>query len=357
MRSLHGCKPSLAVANPDESLYLRDMQTVQSPSTNRVTTPSAAASPVAGLHHVTAIASDPRRNIAFYTELLGLRLVKKTVNFDDPTAYHLYYGDEFGTPGSIVTFFFWPHSGHKGRAGAGQPTQLSFSVPMGSLEAWQQRLQDHGVKAVRQTHLGEDQLMFEDPDGIPVTLIAVTDDGRGGWTGAGLSAELAIRGMHTSVLTVRDARATETLLVRDMGYRLVRREGARARFEAGTGGSGRLVDVIGDPKAPFGADGVGTIHHIAWRVADDEAQSTMHARLSAAGMRVSPMRDRQYFRSIYYREPGGILFEIATDTPGFAIDEPVASLGQALKLPPQFESARHQIEHALPSLGRTPGAA
>jgi len=311
---------------------------------------SGTSSPVAGIHHVTAIASDPRRNIAFYTELLGLRLVKKTVNFDDPSAYHLYYGDEFGTPGSIVTFFFWPDSGGKGRSGAGQPTQLSFSVPAGSLDAWQRRLQEREMKAVRQLQFGEDLLALEDPDGIPVTLIAVADDGRKGWTGAGVTAESAIRGMHTSMLTVRDARATETLLVRDMGYRLVRRDGPRARFEAGPGGSGRLVDVIGDPKAPFGSDGVGTIHHIAWRVADDEAQSTMHARLSAAGMRVSPMRDRHYFRSIYYREPGGILFEIATDTPGFSSDEPVASLGQTLKLPPQFEHARDEIEHALPSL-------
>ena len=332
------------------------MQPAHSPSSDRATAPTGTSSPVAGIHHVTAIASDARRNVAFYTELLGLRLVKRTVNFDDPSAYHLYYGDEFGTPGSIVTFFFWPDSGSKGRAGAGQPTQLSFSVPAGSLDAWQRRLQDRGVKTVRHVQFGEDLLAFADPDGIPVTLIAVTEDGRGGWTGAGVPAEIAIRGLHTSVLTVRDARATETLLVRDMGYRLVRRDGTRARFEAGLGGSGRLVDVIGDSKAPLGSDGVGTIHHIAWRVADDDAQSTMHARLSAAGMRVSPMRDRQYFRSIYYREPGGILFEIATDTPGFATDEPVSSLGQALKLPPQFEPARDEIEHALPSLGPTQGA-
>ncbi|MBL9204671.1 MAG: ring-cleaving dioxygenase [Opitutaceae bacterium] len=314
------------------------------------TSESLVTSPVAGIHHVTAVASDPRRNIAFYSGVLGLRLVKKTVNFDDPSAYHLYYGDASGTPGSIVTFFYWPDFSGRGRVGAGQTTALSFSAPAGSLGAWSKRLQEKGVASQHAIRFGEEVLTLRDPDGILVELVAVSDDTRSGWTGGDVPTEMALRGLHTAVLTVRDATPTEALLTKDMGYRLVRREGNRARFEAGPGGSGRLTDVLADASAPNGTGGVGTIHHIAWRVADDESQQRMQARLMAAGFMVSPMRDRQYFRSIYYRERGGILFEIATDVPGFAVDEPAATLGQALKLPPQFESARTEIEHALPSL-------
>lgn len=311
---------------------------------------SRTTHPVAGIHHVTAVASNPRRNIAFYTEALGLRLVKKTVNFDDPSAYHLYYGDESGAPGSIVTFFYWPDYAGKGRIGSGQTTALSFSAPAGSLDAWALRLSAKGISTQRIQRFGEDLLTLVDPDGIPVELVAVAADERHGWSGAAVPANLALRGLHTAVLTVRDGKSTESLLTREMGYRLVRREGSRARFEAGPGGSGRLADVIVDPSGPQGTGGVGTIHHIAWRVANDDEQQTMQARLTAAGFQVSSVRDRQYFRSIYYRERGGILFEIATDTPGFAVDENPSTLGQALKLPPQFEPARAEIERALPAL-------
>ncbi|HRE04031.1 MAG TPA: ring-cleaving dioxygenase [Opitutaceae bacterium] len=306
--------------------------------------------PVAGIHHITAVASNPRRNIAFYTGALGLRLVKKTVNFDDPSAYHLYYGDESGAPGSIVTFFYWPDYAGKGRIGSGQTTVLSFSAPAGSLDAWALRLSAKGITTQRIQRFGEDVLSLVDPDGIPVELVAVPTDERRGWSGAEVPADMALRGLHTAVLVVRDGKPTETLLTRDMGYRVVRKEGNRTRLEAGPGGSGRLADVISDPSAPQGTGGVGTIHHIAWRVGDDDEQQTMQARLTAAGFQVSSVRDRQYFRSIYYRERGGILFEIATDTPGFAVDEDPSTLGQALKLPPQFESARAEIERALPAL-------
>jgi glyoxalase family protein len=304
---------------------------------------------ITGLHHLTAVATDAQANIDFYAGLLGLRLVKKTVNFDDPSAYHLYYGDGTGTPGSIVTFFYWPGA-PRGRLGAGQVTGINFSAPAGSLDFWRDRLSRHGVAAERGTRFGEEVLTFNDPDGIPIEIVAVSDDARTGWTGAGIPAGHALRGMHTAELTVRAAAPTEELLTGVMAYRLVRREGNRARFEAGPGGSGRFIDVIVDETGPRGAGGAGTIHHIAYRVANDEVQLEMQEALMHAGHSVSDVRDRDYFHSIYYRERGGILFEIATDVPGFSVDEPVDSLGTALKLPKQFQHARPQIEALLPPL-------
>jgi glyoxalase family protein len=309
-----------------------------------------------GIHHVTAIASDPKANVGFYAGLLGLRLVKKTVNFDDPTAYHLYYGDAAGSPGSIVTFFYWPGDAQRGRVGAGQMTRLSFSAAPASLDFWRQRLEARGIKVDRLKRFGEDALGFSDPDRIPVEIVAVAADGRTGWTGSGIPADRAIRGLHTAELTVRSAEPTERLLLGEMGYRLVRREGPRSRFEAGAGGSGNSVDVIEDPKGPTGLGGVGTIHHIAWRVPDDASQLAMQKVLGAAGTSVSPVRDRSYFRSIYYRERGGILFEIATDVPGFSVDEPASSLGTSLKLPAQFEPYREQIQERLPPLDPPAGS-
>lgn len=304
---------------------------------------------VTGLHHLTAIATDAQANIDFYAGLLGLRLVKKTVNFDDPSAYHLYYGDGAGSPGSIITFFYWP-AGRRGQIGAGQTSAITFSAPENSLDYWQGRLQRHDVAVERRTRFGETVLAFSDPDGIPVEIVAVTNDPRGGWTGSGIPAESALRGMHTAELTVSDSEPTSDLLATLMGYTLVRREDNRTRFEAGPGGSGHYVDVIGGAKAPRGSGGAGTIHHIAFRVADDAAELDMQERLMNAGYHVSDVRDRDYFRSIYYRERGGILFEIATDVPGFAVDEPAESLGTALKLPKQFEPGRTEIEAALPPL-------
>jgi len=306
--------------------------------------------PVTGIHHVTAIASDPQRNIDFYAGLLGLRLVKKTVNFDDPSAYHLYYGDETGAPGSIVTFFYWPGGAGRGRVGAGQVTRLSFSAPPASLDFWADRLQRNKVVVKRLIRFGEDVLTFADPDGIPVELVAVDGDSRAGWAGVAAIAGHALRGLHTAEVTVRESAPTETLIATEMGFRLVKREGNRARFEAGEGGSGSYIDVIATADQPSGLGGVGTIHHIAFRVADDAEELSMRALLVSAGYGVSPVMDRNYFHSIYYRERGGVLFEIATDVPGFADDEPIASLGSALKLPAQFEHARAAIEKSLPPL-------
>lgn len=303
-----------------------------------------------GLHHVTAIASDPQRNVDFYTGVLGLRLVKRTVNFDDPSAYHLYYGDETGSPGSLVTFFYWPGRASRGRVGGGQMTTLTFSVATASLDGWQARLTRSGVAVHRLRRMGEAVLAFADPDGIPVELVGVDGDTRPGWTGAGITAGAAVRGLHTAVLTVRDASRTAALLTSTMDLVARGTEGNRTRYAAGAGGSGCLVDVIEDPAAPAGSGGSGTIHHVAFRVADDAAERAMQQRLDEAGYKVSAVHDRNYFRSIYYRERNGILFEIATDVPGFAHDEPVASLGSDLKLPAQFEPFRSQITAALPEL-------
>jgi glyoxalase family protein len=313
-------------------------------------TERALGAPITGLHHLTAIATDAQANIDFYAGLLGLRLVKKTVNFDDPSAYHLYYGDETGSPGSIITFFYWPGA-PRGRIGPGQITAITLSAPTASLDFWRERLTRHGVKAERRSRFGEEVIALVDPDGIPVEIVGVDQDPRSGWTGAaGVPAEHAIRGMHTAELTVRTARATEDLLTGEMGYGLVRREGNRARFAAGSGRRGSYVDVIGDARSATGAGGAGTIHHIAFRVPTDEAELQMQEQLANANYHVSDVRDRDYFHSIYYRERGGVLFEIATDVPGFAVDEPVHSLGTALKLPKQFERARPQIESLLPAL-------
>jgi len=280
--------------------------------------------------------------------------VKKTVNFDDPSAYHLYYGDESGSPGSIITFFYWPGHEARGRVGAGQNTAIVFAAPAASLDFWQQRLAANHVAATRRNRFGEDVVAFADPDGIPVEIVAVTDDARIGWTTPAIPTAHALRGMHTAELTVRAPQATEKLITETMGYRLVRREGNRARFTSATAERpGAYIDVIADASAAPGLGGSGTIHHIAFSVPDDAAELAMQKALHLAGYAVSDVRDRNYFHSIYYREPGGILFEIATANPGFAVDESLASLGTALKLPVQFERARSQIERLLPPLQPT----
>ncbi|MDX2187346.1 MAG: ring-cleaving dioxygenase [Opitutaceae bacterium] len=308
--------------------------------------------PVKGLHHVTAIASDPQANFHFYTQTLGLRLVKKTVNFDDPTAYHLYFGDGTGSPGSLITFFYWADAA-RGTVGAGQATALSFSVAPDALNFWQERLNRLGVPVTRHHRFGEETLSLQDPDGIPVEIVAVAVDNRIGWATSEISAELALRGMHTTEFTVRDGASIEKLLTHTLDYTLVRREGDRARFEASPGGSGRYADIVVSPKGPRGIGGAGTIHHVAFRVPTDADELSILKRIEATGLRASPVMDRNYFHSVYFREANGILFEIATDTPGFAIDEPASSLGSHLKLPDRFEPYRTEIENALPPLGAT----
>ena len=307
-----------------------------------------STAPILGLHHVTATASDPQKNLDFYTKVLGLRLVKLTVNFDDPGTYHFYFGDGDGHPGTILTFFPWPGA-KRGAAGNGQTTETAFAVPPGSLDFWRTRLEASGVKSETLTaHFGDSGLRFEDPDGMMVALIEDADAPESHlWTQGGVPIAAAIRGFHSVTLSLADYGPTAQLLTEQMGFRLENSEGARRRFAIGAGGASRTVDIVSRPESPQARSGVGTVHHIAWRVADDPAQETRRKQLTAARYNVSPVMDREYFHSIYFREPGGVLFEIATDPPGFTVDEPLESLGTHLKLPAQYEAAREQIEQIV----------
>ncbi len=305
--------------------------------------------PILGIHHVTAIASDPQRNVDFYTELLGLRLVKRTVNFDDPGTYHLYFGDDTGTPGTILTFFPWPGAA-RGTPGVGQVTVTSFSVPERSLDYWEQRLRSARVPAERSgKRFDETVLTFADPDGLKLEMVAHAGADGSRVRGTGIPEEHAIRGFYAVTLSEQGFEATADLL-RTMGFRDVAEQGNRFRFEVGDGGSGARVDVLCVPEAPHGRVLVGTVHHVAWRVADDESQAAWREKLLEIRPNVTPVIDRCYFHSVYFREPGGVLFELATDPPGFAIDEPVDSLGESLKLPSWLEPHRKEIEEVLPPL-------
>jgi glyoxalase family protein len=302
-----------------------------------------------GIHHVTAITSDPQRNVDFYTGLLGLRLVKVTVNFDDPGAYHLYYGDEIGHPGTILTFFAWPGV-PRGRAGTGQLSAVAFTIPLASLDYWSQRLRSAGIQHQGpSTSLGESVLSLHDPDGMAIELAAhPRAQERPGWTGGLVPAEHAIRGIHSVTVWEEGYEHTARHLTETLGFRLVAEEQNIFRYEVGPGGPGALITVRCAPEFLRGRMAAGSIHHVAWRVATDEEQLSLRGVLSSKGVDVTPILNREYFHSIYFREPGGVLFEIATDPPGFTIDEPVEHLGSQLKLPPWLEPARSEIEQVLP---------
>jgi glyoxalase family protein len=303
-----------------------------------------------GIHHVTAIAGEPQRNVDFYVGLLGLRMVKKTVNFDDPGTYHLYYGDGAGTPGSIMTFFPWPGA-PQGRIGAGQLTVTSFSIPASSLGYWTERLIEHDVRFEKPSgRFGETVLSFADPDGLRLELVASADDGREPWQDGPVPAEHAVRGFHHVTLSEQDPSRTAKLMTETLGFRRVEEDGGRYRFEAGDGGPGNTVDVVDGSGDPRGRMGVGTVHHVAFRAPDEETQLELREKVASLGYDVTPVLDRNYFRSIYFREPGGVLFEIATDPPGFAVDEDPEHLGENLKLPPWLESRRERLEEVLPPL-------
>jgi catechol 2,3-dioxygenase-like lactoylglutathione lyase family enzyme len=307
------------------------------------------ASQTYGIHHVTAISGEPQRNADFYAGILGLRLVKKTVNFDDPETYHLYYGDGAGNPGTIMTFFPWAHA-PRGRIGAGQLIVTSFSIPATSLGYWTERLVEKGVRFEKpRDRFGETVLTFEDPDGLRIELVAA-EEARSGWSGGPAPAEHSVRGIHHVALAVEATERTAELMADHLGFRQVEETEGRVRFAAGAGAPGDLVDVIGASGFPRGNMGVGTVHHVAFRVPDEEAQLAVREEVAALGYNVTPVLDRNYFRSIYFREPGGVLFEIATDPPGFAADEDPDHLGETLKLPPWLENNRERIEAALPPL-------
>ncbi|MGE2726061.1 ring-cleaving dioxygenase [Mycolicibacterium pulveris] len=308
-----------------------------------------------GLHHITAIATDPQRNVDFYHTALGLRLVKKTVNFDSPDTYHLYFGNESGEPGTLVTFFPWPGT-PRGRRGTGQTTTVALSVPEGSLGWWRNHLSALGVETGEPvTRSGEEVLTVRDPDGLMLEVAAhPTGDSRPAWEDGTVPVEHAIRGLHSVTLTEAGYEHTATLLTETMGFRCVDEADGRFGFVTGDGGPGARVDVVCAPESPRGLVAAGTVHHIAFRVADDDQQQRWRETLVDKGFNVTPILDRKYFHSIYFREPGGVLFEMATDQPGFTVDEPLLELGRALKLPPWLEPDRATIERALPDL-RSPG--
>jgi glyoxalase family protein len=302
--------------------------------------------PIVGLHHVTAIASDPQRNLDFYTEVLGLRFVKRTVNFDDPGTYHFYFGDDAGSPGTILTFFPWPHAA-RGVTGVGEVTRTAFSVPASSLEYWTQRLTDEKL-LVEQTgsRFQEQVLTFADPDGMKLEIVAHPDAGPSNAPRfASVPPEHAIRGFFG--VTLYEQRADETAAILNlMGFHKIAEEGSRLRFAAEGSALGNHIDLVIDPNATYGRAGAGSVHHIAFRASDDAAQREWR-EVIAEHLDVTPVLDRTYFHSIYFREPGGVLFELATDPPGFALDEPVESLGEELRIPEWLESRRPYIEGRL----------
>ena len=305
-----------------------------------------------GIHHVTAISGPARRNLDFHTRVLGQRFVKRTVNFDDPGTYHLYYGNAAGTPGTILTFFPWDGAA-PGRLGIGETSETSFRVPASSLPHWLERLKNAGVAAEEAApRFGDPVVTFADPDGMRFALV-----GRPGiahepaWTGSDVPAEHAIRGFHGVTLLLRDTGPTADILTDVMGFEAAGREGSVSRFVAPGTTMGRVVDLRAEPNMPRGRQGGGSVHHVAFRAADDAAQAAMVRKLTEDhGLATTEQKDRNYFRSVYLREPGGVIFEIATDVPGFAVDEAESTLGQALKLPAFLEPHRAKIEATLPEL-------
>jgi glyoxalase family protein len=307
---------------------------------------------MSGVHHITAIAGDASRNLDFYTRVLGLRLVKKTVNFDDPGTYHLYFGDEVGHPGTILTFFPWAHA-PRGRNGVGLAQQTMFRVPESAIGYWAHRFIEKGVThdAIEQ-RFGQPVLSFTDPDGMSLALVGVAGaEEEAAWQGGGVPAEYAVRGFHGIRLLLDDAKRTGAILTDVLGFSEAGSEGPVTRYIANGTREGGVVEIREAKGFLAGHMGRGSVHHVAFRAETDEAQADMRKRLvDNHGIRATEQMDRNYFRSIYFREPGGIIFEIATDQPGFAIDEPVASLGQALKLPDFLEGQRKEIEAILQPL-------
>jgi glyoxalase family protein len=306
---------------------------------------------ILGLHHITAIAGDAQRNYDFYTKVLGLRMLKKTVNFDDPKTYHFYFGDGVGTPGSILTFFPWPGV-KQGVNGAGMATGIGYSVPEGSLEFWKERFEKFNVPHNGiSKKFGEDFLAFQDPDGLNLELIVPGNkDVRLPWETADIKAKVAIKGFHNVTLTLKDHKATAEILTDVFGYELVGTENNLYRFKTDAVQNAAIVDIIEDPKAGRGQNAGGTNHHVAFRVKDEETLMAFREKVMQKGLQITEKINRDYFFSLYFREPGGVLFEIATDNPGFATDEPIEELGSKLQLPDRYKSARAQIEEALPEL-------
>jgi glyoxalase family protein len=301
---------------------------------------------IKGLHHITSMASDAQQNNRFFTDTLGLRRVKKTVNFDDPSVYHLYYGDENGTPGTVMTYFPFANM-MLGRPGVGEVGETQFAVPKGALSFWKDRFTAQGVGGVEtDTAFGANRLRFIGPDGDAFALVETADDKRAGWVGEGVSDDVAIRGFSGARFNLHDTAATAELLG-FMGYERTEAEGDVTRFVIPGGNGADTIDLVSLPKTPFARQGAGSVHHIAFAVDNREKQLEVRKALMDTGYQVTPVIDRDYFWAIYFRTPGGILFEIATNEPGFDRDEDTAHLGEALKLPSRYENFRDQIEANL----------
>ena len=303
-----------------------------------------------GIHHITAIASDPQANVDFYTRILGLRFAKRTVNFDDPSTYHLYYGDRTGRPGTAITFFAWPGA-RRGTRGTGQVVAASFAIPKGAVDFWKSRFAEHRIFAEEiPARFDQPALRFLDPDGLTLELIASSQ-----LNDVDLKYEsevpkkFAIHGFHTPTLEVQKAKPTQELL-EALGFKLIAEASSRRRFSVNSKLSSAQVDLVERADGQFGVNSAGTVHHIAFRCADDKEQLKWRKKLIERRLHVTPVIDRFYFHSIYFREPGGILFEIATDGPGFTVDERATRLGERLKLPPQYEQHRAEIERVLPPI-------
>lgn len=308
---------------------------------------------ITGIHHVTAIASNAQKNLDFYTGILGLRLVKKTVNFDGPDVYHFYYGDEEGRPGSILTFF--PYQGLvNGRQGKGMLNTTTFSVPGASLDFWLERLKRFDVpyKKPQERFPGEVVVYFEDEDGLGLELVFNDKDARKGYTNGSIPEEHAIKGFYNVEIWEEGYERTAALLTGQLDHQLIAEKGNRFRFAA-TDAPGNYVDILCAPDSLRGLGGSGTVHHIAFATPDKESQEEVRLRIVKRMLNPTPVLDRNYFTSIYFREPGGVLFEVATSGPGFTVDEAEEQLGKALMLPPQFEADRERIEKNLPPVTMT----
>lgn len=306
---------------------------------------------ILGLHHITAIAGNAKKNYDFYTRILGLRLIKKTVNFDDPHTYHFYYGDEQGTPGSILTFFPWEGI-IAGRRGTRQVTEIGYSVPAGSLEFWQNRFEENNVIYNKSAEkFGERYLTFLDPDGLKFELTEVnTPDTRTQWTTSEISKENATHGFHHVTITTNKIDGTAKVLTDIFGYKLEKTEVNRSRFVTDAVNYAAIVDLVEAPGEAVGHVAGGSVHHVAFRVKDEATLMYFRDKVVAMGLNITEKIDRNYFYSLYFREPGGVLFEIATDNPGFTVDESLEELGSNLKLPAQYESMRTEIEGILPKI-------
>ncbi|MES2826599.1 MAG: ring-cleaving dioxygenase [Bacteroidota bacterium] len=306
---------------------------------------------ILGIHHITAIAGDAKRNFDFYTKVLGLRFIKKTVNFDDPHTYHFYFGDETGSAGTILTFFPWGNEIQQGRRGSGMATEIGYAVPEGSLEFWIKRFEAHNViynkPAVK---FGQRYLTFIDPDGLKLELTEVSIDTRKPWTTDQVTVDVATKGFHHITLTLKEKTATAFILTSVFGFKLAATESNRFRYVTDAVDTAAIVDIVELPAENRGFNANGTVHHVAFRVKDDAALMEFREKIIALGLSITPQIDRNYFHSLYFREPGGVLFEIATENPGFTVDEPLEELGLNLKLPAQYEAQREEIVNKLVKL-------